>query len=62
MQRRNFSPADTNVTPDHPTIADQLIHNLGGQLERDGKTDAFRCFAVVALIKRQRVDAHQLAQ
>ena len=51
MQRRNFAAADPYIAANNAAIADQLIHNLGCQLEGDRKADALRRFAVVAFIK-----------
>ena len=62
MHRRNFTATDTDITADHASVADQLIHNFGRQLERNGKADPFRRLAVVTLIEREGVDAHQFAQ
>lgn len=62
MHRRNFTATDTDIAADHASVADQLIHNFGRQLERNGKADAFRRLAVVTLIEREGVDAHQFAQ
>ncbi|MNC49191.1 hypothetical protein D3C75_983510 [compost metagenome] len=62
MHRRNLTPANANVAADHPSVADQLIHDLVRQLERDRKTDTFGGFPVVALIKGEGVDPHQFAQ
>lgn len=62
MHRRNFTAANTDIAADHTAIADQLIHNFGCQLERNGKTDPFRRLSVVTLIEREGIDAHQLTQ
>ncbi|MNN33928.1 hypothetical protein D3C81_1477070 [compost metagenome] len=62
MQRRDFTSTNSNVATDHATVADELVHDFGRQLERDRKTDAFRRFTIVALIKGEGVDAHQLAE
>ncbi|MNU94218.1 hypothetical protein D3C71_841760 [compost metagenome] len=62
MQWRNFTPTNPDITTDHATVADQLVHNFVGQLEGYRKADPFRRFAVVTFIKRQGVDTHQFAQ
>ncbi|CCJ77820.1 hypothetical protein BN135_2884 [Cronobacter muytjensii 530] len=62
MHRRDFTAADADVAANDAPVADQFFHNARGELGRDGESDAFRRFAVVALIKRERVNAHQFAQ
>ncbi|VAU69122.1 Uncharacterised protein [Klebsiella pneumoniae] len=62
MHRCDFTPTNTDVATDHAAIADQLVHDLGRQLEWNGKANPFRRFAVVALVEGEGVNAHQFAQ
>ena len=53
---------NAEIATDHAAVADQLIHDFGGQFDRNGEAEALRRFAVGDFVIGQGVDADQLAQ
>ncbi|MNL68522.1 hypothetical protein D3C87_1932580 [compost metagenome] len=55
-QRNNLFALNAEITPNDATVADQFVHNLGGQLDGNGETQAFRRFTVGDFVVGQGID------